>query len=85
MTYNQDKDGYVSFSDVSRQEMGKQCQYGSRYVTGTDPDYPNLGEGLRFKNLKSSSYYDIQIHADDIPEFVRRYEEYKKTLPRFFQ
>lgn len=58
MTYLQDADGYVNFGDVSRSELSKQCQYGSRYVDGSD-GYPNLSEGLRFRNL-DKDYHDIQ-------------------------
>lgn len=75
MEYLADADGYVDFGDVSRKELGKQCQYGSRYVTKLDEEYPDLGEGLRFRNL-DRSYHEIKIHIDDIPEFVRRYNEH---------
>ena len=57
--------------------MGLQCQYGSRYITGRMQGYPNLGEGLRFRKLDSGSYHDIEIHKDDVAEFVRRFFAYR--------
>jgi hypothetical protein len=82
MSYEQDKDGYVNFGDVSRNEFKMQCQYGCCYVVSRDvygcEDEPNLGKGLRFKNLDVGAYHNIMIHIDDIPELVRRYKEWKK-------
>ena len=72
MNYSPDADGYVHFGDVSRGELNRQCQYGSQYVDGSE-GYPNLGEGLRFRNL-DMDYHDIEIHVNDIPELVRRYK-----------
>ena len=71
---------YVNFGDVARSRLGMQCQYASRYVTGIQPDtYPNLSEGLRFQNLEASSYHDIQIHQDDVEEFVHRVLEHRSS------
>lgn len=67
--------GYTSFGDVAREQLGQQCQYASRYVTGRNDDYPNLGEGLRFKNLDDGNYHAILIHRDDIDTFVQRYKD----------
>ncbi len=75
MKYTKNKDGYVRFGDVSRNELNKQCQYGSLYINGFE-GYPNLGEGLRFRNLDEGNYHAIEIHVDDITEFVRRYKTY---------
>ncbi len=63
--------GYSPFGDFSRQRLGEQCQYGSRYIDGRG-GCPALGEGLRFRNLKRG-YHFIRIHRDDMDEFERRY------------
>jgi len=75
--FKSDKDGFVNFGDVSRELLGKQCQYGSRYVDGAFGEYPKLGEGLRITG-NSDNYHEIRIHKDDIDEFVRRYNAYQK-------
>jgi len=70
---------YVDFGDVSRGKLGIQCQYGSRYVDGCIPGWPNLGEGLRFKG-NTNNYHSLRIHRNDIDEFIRRYETYKEGV-----
>lgn len=86
MEYKPDKDGYVIFGHVSRNELKMQCQYGSDYLF--DPDVhgcestPNLGKGLRFRNLDVGDYHGIEIHIDDVPELVRRYKEYRNPPPK---
>ena len=75
--YRSDANGFVSFGDVSRGELSKQAQYGSRYVDGFQGEYPNLGEGLRFEG-KPDDYHSLRIHKDDIGEFVRRFRELEK-------
>ncbi len=72
--YKSDEKGFVSFGDVSRGELNKQSQYGSRYVNGFNGEYPNLGEGLRFDG-DPDDYHSLKIHRDDIAEFVRRFKE----------
>ncbi len=72
--YVADENGFVNFGDVSRGELGKQAQYGSRYVNGFRDEYPNLGEGLRFEG-NPSDYHSLRIHHEDIDEFVRRFKE----------
>lgn len=69
-----DENGFVSFGDVSRGELRKQAQYGSRYVDGFQGEYPSLGEGLRFEG-SPDDYHSLRIHKDDIAEFVRRFSE----------
>lgn len=71
-TFEADKDGFVKFGDVSRRLLGKQAQYGSRYVDGAFGEYPKLGDGLRVKG-SSDDYHNLLIHKDDIDEFVNRY------------
>ena len=77
-----DKD-FVNFGDMCRSRLHQQCQYGSRYVDGRIPGYPNLGKGLRFKG-ESSEYYSIKIHKDDVEEFIKRVEQYREdSVDRF--
>ena len=71
-----DADGYVSFGDVSRFILGQQCQYGSRYLNGELPGYPNLGKDLRVTG-NHANYHSLRIHADDVATFVQRYREYR--------
>lgn len=75
-------DTYVDFGDVSRQKLGEQCQYGSRYIDGYIPGWPNLGDGLRFtgydSNGRINNYHDMKIHHDDVAEFVRRVKLYQE-------
>ncbi len=72
--YNSDENGFVDFGEISRGELQKQSQYGSRYVDGFRGEYPNLGEGLRFEG-GLDDYHSLKIHKDDIEEFVRRFKE----------
>lgn len=77
-TFEVDENGYVEFGIVSGKLLGKQSQYGARYIDGNFPkEYPNLGEGLRI-NGNPNDYHSWRIHKDDIEEFVRRYNEYLK-------
>lgn len=78
MKNNKDND-YINFGDYVRHVLGKQCQYISRYTNGTI-GYPNLGIGLRFKNLNAADYNDIEIHKDDINEFELRYKQHMEDL-----
>jgi len=75
--------GFSSFGDFARNQLGQQCQYASRYIDGRLDGYPNLGEGLRFNNgfrygtrreLDARDYHDVRIHRDDMEEFKRRYQ-----------
>ena len=49
--YEIDNEGFVRFGDIARGLLGRQAQYVSRLIDGTDPEYPNLGESIRFKNF----------------------------------
>lgn len=72
--------GFVDFGDVARGQLSMQCQYASRYIRGRERDKtPALGEGLRFERLDTGCYHDIRIHEDDVAEFVRRFNEYKRN------
>lgn len=72
-------DDYINFGDFARNVFGQQCQYASYYVTGKHGD-PNLGVGLRFKNLDTGNYHDIKIHKDDTKIFEERYRKHKEDL-----
>lgn len=71
---NQDTD-YVNFGDIARGRLEQQCQYASRYIWGEIPGYPNLSNGLRFLG-SAEDYHSIEIHNDDVGEFIRRYKEF---------
>ncbi len=75
---------YVDFGDVSRQQLGLQCQYGSRYIDGYIDGWPNLGKGLRFIGFDSgghiNNYHAMKIHRDDVEEFVRRVKSITKVF-----
>ena len=74
-------DDYVNFGEFARNVLGQQCQYASRYVCGKHGD-PNLGIGLRFKNVDTGCYHDIEIHKDDIKTFEERYKKHKEDLSK---
>jgi hypothetical protein len=64
---------YTQFGPVARHKIGIQAQYASRYIDGLN-DYLALGKGLRFRNWPNAgmNYHSIEIHRDDVDEFVRR-------------
>ena len=62
-------DEYVNLGDVCRQQLGMQCQYGSRYANPRYPQY--ISEGLRITG-DPADYHFMKIHRDDVQEFVRR-------------
>ena len=66
---------FVNFGDISRSRLGQQCQYGVRYIKG-EHGFPCFGTGLRFKG-ETSDYHSMQIHVDDIEEFVRRVQSHR--------
>lgn len=72
---------YVPFGPVARIQIGIQCQCASRYVTGQG-QYPNLGEGLRFRNI-SGSYHNFEIHRDDVDTFVTRVNSHRHETQQF--
>lgn len=79
--HNEKAGEYICFGDLSRNEMGQQCQYGSRYVHGRIDGYPNLAEGLRVKG-DPFDYHSLRMHVDDIPIFMQRYCEHKESRLR---
>ena len=66
--YEVDESGYVDFGDIARGELGMQCQYASRYVSGLDR--PKLAEGLRVLGDPNVNYHGLKIHRDDVEEFI---------------
>jgi hypothetical protein len=76
--FEADEDGFVDFGEVSRQLLGKQSQYGARYLFGAFGEYPNLGENLRIKG-RLDNYHFIRIHKDDVAEFIRRYKAFLES------
>lgn len=72
---------YVKFGDVARQKIGMQCQYAKEYILGRRGK-PALGDGLRFRNWPNirGNYHSIEIHEDDVAEFVRRVQEHRKEI-----
>ena len=77
----EENEEYVNFGDVSRQQLGVQCHTGPRYIDGYLDDWPDLGYGLRFRgydlNGRINNYHAMEIHRDDVEEFVRRVTEYR--------
>lgn len=81
--YEIDEEGFVNLGDIARGLIGRQSQYISRFIDKLDPQYPNLGDSLRLKNVfkedkGTGSYHDYKIHKDDIEEFVKRVKDYYK-------
>lgn len=71
---------FVAFGAVARNLIGIQCQYASRYILGEGENTPILGDGLRFRNWPNSggNYHSIEIHRDDVAEFVTRVQEFRR-------
>jgi len=69
---------YTQFGPVARNQIDMQCQYASRYVTGV-AGFPNLSEGLRFRNVSPANYHNIEIHRDDVAEFVKRVQDHRRA------
>ena len=84
----QDKPEYFHLGDpfIRRISLEGQIQYLSRYANPKKlqsplrEKTPNLGKGLRFRNLDSNDYHDYEIHRDDAEEFVRRVNKYMIEL-----
>lgn len=80
LNFETDEKGFVDFGLVSKNLMGKQTQYGSRYLgdeVWIKDGYPNLAEGLRIIG-NADDYHNIKIHQDDIEEFVKRYKKHQE-------
>lgn len=75
---NDEPSEMIDFGQLSRTELGKQCQYGSYYIHGKIKGYPNLAEGLRVTG-DPFNYHSLRMHIDDVPTFVARYREHHKA------
>jgi len=73
--YPADEEGFLNFGDIARGELGMQCQYASRYVSGLDR--PKLSDGLRIEG-NPNNYHELRIHRDDAMEFIRRVQEHRR-------
>lgn len=65
---------FLDFGNIVRTHLGKQAQYGVRFVDGSD-GYPKLGEGLRFQG-DLLDYHTLAIHRNDVQTFLDRYQSY---------
>lgn len=69
-----DEDGFLNISSFVGTELNRQVKNVAGLLDGeegtSDPE-SNLGRGLRHKG-KSGNYCDMQIHKDDLDEFVSR-------------
>jgi hypothetical protein len=70
---------YVNFGDVSRKQLGIQCQYGIRYLVGGFEGIPYLGENIRFRGDRND-YHSYRIHQDDVEKFVNRVNNYRRSV-----
>lgn len=68
---------FVEFGPVARERIGMQAQYACRYILGQH-GYPRLGDGLRFMG-RTENYHFLEIHQDDVEEFVRRVTEHRRA------
>jgi len=69
MNMNENENDYVSLGDVCRNQLGMQCQYGSRYAD-------NLCKDLRYIGTPAD-YHPMKIHKEDVEEYVRRVVAYR--------
>ena len=76
--YEMDAEGFVAFN--ADRSLG-QNQYASRFVDGRHGN-PYLGKGLRWKGIEKG-YHFIRIHADDLGEFHRRVNEFRRINPGY--
>lgn len=63
-------DDYTDFGDVAISKCNMQCQYCRRYLAG-EHGSPDLGSDLRWFG-DTADYHGLQIHKEDVDEFVRR-------------
>ncbi len=72
-----DSEGYIYTSDFAVPELRRQNKNIASLLDGEgglSPEY-NLGEGLRYKG-NSGNYSEMQIHIDDLEEFINRVKKY---------
>ena len=69
------KEMYRNLGEVCRSQLYMQAQYGARYADRRwEKEYHFCGEGLRIIGT-SADYHSMQIHEDDIEEFVIRVKQ----------
>lgn len=61
---------FLSFGDVARELLNMQAQYASYFLRGAG-NFPRIADDLRIKG-NPADYHSIQIHRDDVAEFVVR-------------
>lgn len=71
------KESFVDLGQIARERLGMQAQYAVRYVRGSHGS-AELGGGLRFRG-DPADYHFVQIHKDDVEEFVRRVIEHRRS------
>jgi len=64
---------YIQLGCVAHALLDQQTHYVSRYTE-------THGEGLRFKGT-TSDYHGMEIHKDDVVEFVKRVDQARKDNP----
>lgn len=70
---------WVRFGDFSRNEMGIQAQYGSRYLHFDHDDYPCFLENEDQIRGRPENYHSVEIHVDAIPGFLRGYQDHIRS------
>lgn len=75
---------FVNFGESMRGKVpGIQIQYLNLYISGQG-DKPELGRGLRFRNLRED-WYNIEIHEEDVDEFAERVLFYRRLASLCYQ
>ena len=73
--YPADENGFVHIG-VLRTLIGRQSQYlAFHFAEYGSPNSPYFDEGLRVIVPSDGNYHGIQIHKDDIEDFLTRYYE----------
>jgi len=70
-----DKPDYVMFGDVCHHFMGKQTQYGVRFLSeevAADCHLPYLGKDIRLLG-DTADYHSLMIHKEDVPVLIERF------------
>lgn len=75
--YNEEPGEWVCFGDFSRNEFGQQCQYGSRYLHGRDPQCPKLLDDDSMMRGDPFDYHSIRIHIDALPGLLAKFREHR--------
>lgn len=61
---------FLSFGDVARELLNMQAQYASYFLRGAG-NFPRIADDLRIRG-NPADYHSVQIHRDDVAEFVAR-------------